>query len=67
MEDMEAQEAIDKAREIMESFDDSGAMTLGFDESHYTLSKEQMLTIASALYLADCKLHELQTIKSNQC
>ena len=43
----------------MESFDPSGAMTIGFDEPTYTLTAEQMGIIASALYLADCDLDYL--------
>ncbi len=61
---MKAQEALDEARLLMESFDDSAAMTIGFDNDTYTLTKEQMLVIARALYLVDCELHELQ---QNQC
>lgn len=61
---MKAQEAIDRAREIMESFDQGGGMTIGFDEPTYTLTREQMLAVAAALYLADCEIAELQT---SQC
>ena len=53
------QKAIDEARLIMESFDSSPAMTVGYDEPTYTLTAEQMTKIAGALYLADCKIHEL--------
>lgn len=53
------QEQIDKAREIMESFDTAGAATIGFDEPFYTLTAEQMTIIAGALYLADCRIAEL--------
>jgi hypothetical protein len=56
------QKAIDEARLIMESFDSSSAMTVGYDEPTYTLTAEQMTKIASALYLADCKIHELYHI-----
>jgi hypothetical protein len=56
---MEAQAAIDRAREIVESFDEGGGMTIGFDNPTYTLTKEQMLAIAQALYLADCRIAEL--------
>lgn len=47
---------IAKAREIMESFDQSAAMTIGYDKESYTLTAEQMLIIAAALYHADCEL-----------
>lgn len=55
---MKTKELIAKAREIMESFDQSGAMTIGYDEESYTLTAEQMIIIAGALYLADCELGE---------
>jgi hypothetical protein len=55
----ETQSAINQARLIMESFDPSGAMTIGFDEPTYTLTAEQMGIIAGALYLADCDLDYL--------
>jgi hypothetical protein len=58
----QTQRAIDKAREIMESFDQTGAMTIGY-EGTYTLTAEQMTTIAGALYLADCELHDLKQKK----
>ena len=61
---MEAQDLIDKARLIMESFDESGATTIGFDNPTYTLTREQMATIAGALYLADCRIAELS---ESQC
>jgi hypothetical protein len=49
------QKAINEAREIIESFDESGAMTVGFENESYTLTGKQMTSIAAALYLADCK------------
>jgi hypothetical protein len=52
----ETQEAIDEARLLMESFDDSPAMTVGYEKETYTLSGPQMLLISRALYLADCEL-----------
>ena len=54
--------AIDEARDLIESFDSSGAMTIGFEGS-YTLTAEQMTKIAGALYLADCAIHELKAEK----
>ena len=53
---------IGDARSIMEDFDPSGAATIGFDASSYQLTADQMLTIASALYLAECRIHELEDI-----
>jgi hypothetical protein len=55
------QKAINDAREIMESFDGAGAMTIGFDQPTYTLTAEQMTKIAGALYLADCEIADLKT------
>jgi hypothetical protein len=52
--------SISNARDIMESFDPSPAMTVGFDNETYSLTKEQMTIIAGALYLADCEIHDLQ-------
>jgi hypothetical protein len=49
-------DAIAEARDIMESFDESAAMTIGFDKPTYELTAEQMIKIASALYLADCAI-----------
>lgn len=46
-------DAISEARLIMEDFDDSGAMTVGYDKNTYILNKNQMLKIATALYLSD--------------
>jgi hypothetical protein len=59
---MTAQQAVAEARDLMESFDQSGAMTIGF-EGTYTLTAEQMTKIAGALYLADCELEELERQK----
>jgi hypothetical protein len=50
---------IEQARDLLESFDHTGAMTIGFDENEYTLTGDQMQLIASALYLAECKIYEL--------
>ena len=52
--------SIANARDIIESFDPSPAMTVGFDEESYSLTAEQMSIIAGALYLADCEIHDLQ-------
>ena len=54
------QELIEKARDLMESFDDNtSAMTIGFDKAEYKLTAEQMELISGAIYLADCELSEL--------
>ena len=53
-------EAIANARDILESFDPSAAMTVGFDKEIYSLTSQQMAIIAGALYLADCEIHDLQ-------
>jgi hypothetical protein len=52
--------AISEARDIMESFDPSSAMTVGFDSPTYIMTAEQMTKIAGALYLADCLIYELK-------
>ena len=49
----------------MESFDPSHAMTYGFDEPEYTVTAEQMIKIASALYLASCELEYQDTNNIN--
>ena len=51
--------SISNARDIMESFDSSSAMTVGFDNETYSLTKEQMIIIAEALFLADCEISEI--------
>ncbi len=51
------QQIIDEAVDLMESFDDCPAMTVGFDKEEYTLTAKQMNLIAMALYLADCELN----------
>jgi len=50
------QQLIEDARDIMESFDISPAMTIGFDKDEYILTPKQMSIIANALYLADCEI-----------
>jgi len=52
--------SIANARDIMESFDPSPAMTVGFDEESYSLTAEQMTIIAGALFLADWEINDLQ-------
>ena len=52
------EQAINEARLIVESFDPGGGATVGFDETAYTLTAEQMTKIAGALYLADCAIEE---------
>lgn len=51
------QQLLDEARDLMESFDDCPAMTVGFEmEETYQLTGKQMNLIASALYLADSEI-----------
>ena len=52
--------SVSEARKIMESFDDSPAMTVGYDKPAYNLTSEQMIKIAGALYLADCLIFDLE-------
>jgi len=47
-------ESISNARDIIESFDETGAMTIGFDDDKYEISSSDLATIAGALYLSDC-------------
>jgi len=54
------EDSISEARDIIESFDPSAAMTVGFDESEYTLTRDQMIKIAQAIYLADCLVCEVK-------
>ena len=58
------QQVIGDARDIMESFDISPAMTIGFDKDEYILTPKQMTVIANALFLADCEI-AAQTIIDN--
>jgi len=53
----QTQELLNQARDLMESFDDCPAMTVGFEmEETYQLTGKQMNLIASALYLADSEI-----------
>ena len=54
----QTQELLNEARDLMESFDDCAAMTVGYDKKEYTLTAKQMTLIAGALYLVDCKLNQ---------
>ena len=53
-------EAVNEARDIMESFDPSAAMTIGFDKETYELTAEQMIKIAKALYFADSLIFDIE-------
>ncbi len=55
----QTQELINEARDLMESFDECAAMTVGYNEEEYTLTAKQMNLIAGALYLADCRIKDL--------
>ena len=55
----EAQLAISKARDIVEELGETCPVYVSFEKQEYTLTCEQIKAIASALYLADCELHEL--------
>ncbi len=54
----QTQELLNEARDLMESFDDCAAMTVGYDKKEYMLTAKQMTLIAGALYLVDCKLNQ---------
>lgn len=62
---LKTEEIIDKAMQIMESFDQSGAMTIGY-EGTYNLTAEQMQTIAGALYLADIYISNLKELEQQK-
>ena len=57
-DDDQTQELLNEARDLMESFDDCAAMTVGYDKKEYMLTAKQMTLIAGALYLVDCKLNQ---------
>lgn len=59
MERTKTQQAIDEARDIMESLGETCPVYVSFDEETYTLTREQMIKISCALYLADCELDEI--------
>jgi hypothetical protein len=61
---MKAQEAIDKARDIIESIGETCPVYVGFEKETYVVTGEQMLKICTALYLADT---ELQDLSNTQC
>ena len=39
---------ISEARDLLENFDESGAMTIGFDKPKYTITSEQLQLLAQA-------------------
>ena len=59
-EKLSIEQIIEEARLIMEDFDPSPAMTIGYDKPTYELTSEQMYKIARALYLADCEIYDLK-------
>ena len=54
----ETQQAIDEARDIIESIGETCPVYVGFEKETYVVTGEQMQKIAGALYLADCELHD---------
>ena len=54
----QTQELLNQARDLMESFDDCAAMTIGYDKEEYTLTAKQMNLIEGALYLVDCRINQ---------
>ena len=50
------QQSIDEARDILESLGETCPVYVSFDKETYNLTREQMIKIASALYLASCEL-----------
>ena len=55
----ETQLLISDAREIIESVGDLCPVYVSFEKNEYTLSAEQIKTIAKALYFADCEIMDL--------
>jgi hypothetical protein len=52
-------ESVNEARSILEDLDQSGAMTIGFQENEtYNLSGKDLQIIAKALYLSDCLIYD---------
>ena len=51
---------ISEARDLLENFDESGAMTIGFDKPTYTITSKQMELLARAIYLADCLIYDIE-------
>lgn len=51
---------ISEARDLLENFDESGAMTIGFDKPKYTITSEQLQLLAQAIYLADCLIYDIE-------
>lgn len=58
--DIQTKTAISNARDLIESLDDSNAMTIGFEKSEYTITSKQMELLAGAIYLADCLIYDLE-------
>jgi len=50
---------ISDAREILESVGETCPVYVSFEKNEYTLSTEQIKTIAKALYFADCEIMDL--------
>jgi hypothetical protein len=53
----QTQKLLNEARDLMESFDECAAMTVGYDKEEYILTAKQMTLIAGALYMVDCELN----------
>ena len=51
---------ISDARDLLENFDESAAMTIAFDKPEYTVTANQMQLLAQAIYLADCLIYDLE-------
>lgn len=51
---------ISEARDLLENFDESGAMTIGFDKPKYNITSEQLQLLAQAIYLADCLIYDIE-------
>ncbi len=53
---LDAQTAVSIAREILEDIGETCPAYVGFEKDSYLVTREQIIKIAQALYLADCEL-----------
>lgn len=58
--DLLTKTVISDARDLIENFDETSAMTIGFDKPTYTITSKQMELLARAIYLADCLIYDLE-------
>lgn len=59
MEETKTLELISNARDILEEIGECCPAYVSFERDEYTLSKDQIQLIATALYFADCEISDL--------